>query len=186
MPVDASPVAEVLAQPVHSGLDHVPATPGLAGVPDLVQQFAPPDHVADVAGEGGQEPQFDVAEPEHPPVEGGDPLCRVDAQRPVRELVVFTASAAGAAHDRGRPQREFARRERFRHVVVGAREQPGEPVSLLALGGEQDDRDVRRGTNPLAQLHPGRARQHHVEHDEVEGDDADHLRLVVDDEDAGS
>ena len=126
-------------------------------------------------------------------------------------------SRASPEHRRRRPAQhgadargELARRERLRHVVVGAELEADDPVGLLAARGQQDHGQVRARPDPAAEREPVGAGQHHVEHDEVRrialeqlaravavrrlerpvalalevaDDDLAHDRLVVDDED---
>ena len=64
---------------------------------------------------------------------------------------------------------ELAHGERLGDVVVGAELEPEHLVDLLRLGGEHDDRHRRARAQPAADLEPVEHRQHHVEHDQVEG-----------------
>ena len=63
---------------------------------------------------------------------------------------------------------ELADRERLGDVVVRAELQAENLVELLAASREHDDRDVALAAQPLADLEPVEARQHHVENDEVD------------------
>ena len=123
-----------------------------------------------------------------------------------------TVGGRRAAQHRPHARGELARRERLRHVVVGAELEPDDAVGLLAARRQQDHRERRAGADPAAELEPVRSREHHVEHDEVgrllleqlaravavvglerrvalalevAHDDLAHDRLVVDDEDGG-
>src|SRR5262249_51636287 len=64
---------------------------------------------------------------------------------------------------------ELADRERLRDVVVGAQLQAEHLVELVVASGEHDDRHSALGTQTAADLEPVDPRQHHIEHDEVEG-----------------
>ena len=71
-----------------------------------------------------------------------------------------------AAQNRPHADRELARRERLRHVVVGAELEADDPVGLLAARRQQDHRQVGARADPAAELEPVDAGEHHVEHDE--------------------
>ena len=77
------------------------------------------------------------------------------------------ASGSRAAQHRPHAGGQLARRERLRHVVVGAELEPDDPVGLLAARGEHDHRQLGARADPAAELEPVRARKHHVEDDEV-------------------
>jgi hypothetical protein len=88
-------------------------------------------------------------------------LCRPD-HRPVRRPVELAAAEDGAdAAD------ELGHRERLRHVVIGAGLEPDHTVDLGIAGGQHENRNVAAGPGAAADLDPGEARQHQVEHDEV-------------------
>ena len=102
------------------------------------------------------------------------PALRHLAARTVEHDVAERDPLGGGRRRRGRPaehrahaRRELARRERLRDVVVGAELEPDDPVGLLAACGEQDHGQARAAADPAAELQPVRARQHHVEHDEL-------------------
>jgi len=66
--------------------------------------------------------------------------------------------------------RQFRHRERLDDVIVGAGRQPPDPFAFLAARGQHDDRQrprLRPCPQAAAQLDPGQARQHPVEHDQV-------------------
>ena len=99
-------------------------------------------------------------------------LVGVDAQAADvdRLLVVVLGLGHPGAPQRGLHARaELAHRERLGDVVVGPELEPEHLVDLLRLGGEHDDRDGRAlRAQALADLEPVHARQHQVEHHEVE------------------
>ena len=66
---------------------------------------------------------------------------------------------ARAPEDRAHARGELARRERLRHVVVGAELEPDDAVGLLAAGGEHDHRELRegRGSSGRPRARRGRA-----------------------------
>ena len=65
------------------------------------------------------------------------------------------------------PSHQLAHREGLGHVVVGSELEPGDLVRLGVLGGEHDDRDVRRGPDLAAHIEPGHPGEHQVEQDQV-------------------
>ena len=71
------------------------------------------------------------------------------------------------AQDGAHAHRELARRERLRHVVVGAELEPDDAVGLLAARRQQDHGQVGASADPAAELEAVGAGQHHVEHDEA-------------------
>ena len=83
------------------------------------------------------------------------------------ELLVVDPGRRRAAQDALHARRELAGRERLRDVVVRAELEPDDAVRLLAAGGQHDHREVRARADPAAELEPVRAREHHVEDDEV-------------------
>ena len=96
-------------------------------------------------------------------------LARVAPQDDLarRQHLVLVA-LLGAAEDRLDPSRELARRERLGDVVVGAELEPRDAIGLLVARGEHDDRHLRAGADPAADLEAVDARQADVEHDEAD------------------
>ena len=78
-----------------------------------------------------------------------------------------SAALGRAAQDRADPGDQFARLERFGHVIVRADFQPDDPVGRLAPRGQQDGRDGLRFSEVAAQRQPVLARHHDVEQDQV-------------------
>jgi hypothetical protein len=79
------------------------------------------------------------------------------------------ARHAGAAQGGLHAGAELPQRERLGDVVVGAELEAEDLVDLLGLGREHDDRHRRARAHPPADLEAVEAREHDVEHDEVEG-----------------
>ena len=76
----------------------------------------------------------------------------------------------GAAQQRPHAREQFAQRERFRHVVVGAEFEPEHFVALAAARRQQHHGLFLVAlANGLQDLEARRPRQHHVEHEQVEG-----------------
>ena len=74
---------------------------------------------------------------------------------------------ADAPHDAANSRLQLLRAERFHHVVVGAKLQTRDPVCHIAEGGQQDDRDLRLGTNALGHGKTVELRHHHVENHDI-------------------
>src|SRR5690349_4611306 len=165
-----------------------------------------------MAGMRGQEPeQLELLRRE---LDGAPGPTRLVADAVELELaegdrVARRRGSVAAPEDRAHPCRELARRERLRHVVVGAELEPHDAVGFLTARGEEDHGQARASPDPAAEREAVRPRQHHVEHDEarlalldelprgvpvrrrqraeavaleVANDDVPHDRLVVDDE----
>ena len=70
---------------------------------------------------------------------------------------------------RADPRGELAQRERLGQVVDGAGVEPGDAMLDLAAGREHDHRQRRLGVAQRRQhLEPAAAREHHVEHDQID------------------
>ena len=150
---------------------------------------------------------------QRPPLRTSRVACVELERRRTRAARSRGVRGVGAAQHRAHARSELARRERLRHVVVGAELEPDDPVRLLAPRREHDHGElgVRRGSNGRARGHPfpaasrrgrrGRARRARSARArrspsaassvrwpsrcEVADDDFAHDRLVVDDEDGG-
>ena len=92
------------------------------------------------------------------------------------ELDIAIAEHGGQPFGAGTPQQTFHPRQQFRHrerlddVIVGASGKAPDPFAFLAARGQHDDRQLpglRPRPQAAAQLDPGQARQHPVEHDQV-------------------
>ena len=83
-----------------------------------------------------------------------------------RGPAVCSGRRARAQHRR-HPQREFARAERLRDVVVRTELESGDAVLLLAEGGQHHHRHIAAAAQLPADLEPAHAGHHHVQHDEV-------------------
>ena len=75
--------------------------------------------------------------------------------------------ATGAAQHGPHPADQLLGAERFHHIVVGPHLQPGDPVLLLAAGGEHDDGGIAPLAKPACDLQAADAWQHEVEHHQV-------------------
>ena len=63
---------------------------------------------------------------------------------------------------------EFARAEGLHDIIVGAHLEADDPVGLLGLCGEQDDRDFAGRADVAGEAQAVLAGHHHVENDEVD------------------
>ncbi len=82
------------------------------------------------------------------------------------------------AEDRGDPEQQFARLERLRQIVVGARLQPLDPVAGLVARGQEQDRRIDLIADAAGQAEPVLARHHHVNYQHVEGQALEQTRGV--------
>ncbi len=74
----------------------------------------------------------------------------------------------GAAQDAGDAQRELARLERLRHIVVRAQLEAGDAAVGLGFRGQHQDRHRRSLAQRFRELEAGLARHHHVEYEQIE------------------
>ena len=74
----------------------------------------------------------------------------------------------GPPDDSPQPGQQFARREGFRYVIVGAELQAGDAVRRLAAPGEHQNRHRGFCADPPEHLKPVQTRQHDIEKDSVE------------------
>ena len=63
---------------------------------------------------------------------------------------------------------QLARTERFREVVVGADLEAHDAIDLVAERGQHDDGHIRCRAQLAANFEPALARQHEIQHDEIE------------------
>ena len=73
-----------------------------------------------------------------------------------------------AAQDGADAGGQFARVERLRQVIVGAEFQADDAVDIFAARGQHDDRDFALLAQAAQDFEAVDARQHDVEHDEVD------------------
>ena len=112
---------------------------------------------------GGRDPR--VARIMQLPANGVEaPAVEAKHLRPIP----FLGSIGSAAQQRPYPGRQFARAERFRHVVVGADLQSEDAVDFFAKGGQHQDRNVRLRAKTAADAEAVFARQHDIKHDKIE------------------
>ncbi len=75
---------------------------------------------------------------------------------------------AGPAQQRPNPGEQLLVGERFHEVVVGAGVEALHAIIGAAESREHEDRNLRGRTKPAAHAHAVEAREHDVEHDQVE------------------
>src|SRR2546423_7929173 len=101
-------------------------------------------------------------------------LTRPRVELQVGEAKNLVGAVGGPAQQRADPGDELLQGERLRHVVVGARIEPGHPVLDLVAGRQhQHGHTVSRPAQTPADLEPVDDRHQHVE------DDGVRLRLAV-------
>src|SRR5215208_3077160 len=94
-------------------------------------------------------------------------LVRAAPERDLSECEDLLGRAvADAPKDRPDPRHELARRERLRHVIVGADLETADPVRLLVTGGQHQDGNVRARSDPPAHLEAVHRREPDVQHDD--------------------
>ena len=71
-------------------------------------------------------------------------------------------------YDSAQSGKQFARRKRFRDVIVGPEFESGNPVRRFPARGQHDHRHGRGGANPLQYLEPVQSREHDVKEDGME------------------
>src|SRR6266851_1959525 len=164
-----TPRAQLLAQPLHVGVDG----PGLQlarDSPHVAQQRAARLQPAHPGHEGGEQLEFERGQPDLLRPDEGTVRRHVDAQR--TDLVlqdIGLAVRAAPEHGAG-PEDQLADAERLGDEVVGSQLEADHPVYLLAARGHHDHRPVlgARGALQLApDLGPGNAGQHQVEQHQV-------------------
>src|SRR6266851_764646 len=164
-----TPRAQLLAQPLHVGVDG----PGLQlarDSPHVAQQRAARLQPAHPGHEGGEQLEFESGQPDLLRPDEVTVRRHVDAQR--TDLVlqdIGLAVRAAPEHGAG-PEDQLADAERLGDEVVGSQLEADHPVDLLAARGHHDHRHVlgARGALQLAaDLGPGNAGQHQVEQHQV-------------------
>src|SRR5918997_6110000 len=132
------------------------------------EQGAAREHPARVGGECYQELELRIRQV-HVLAADGDPAAgQVDLQAVVVELVLaLPRGHRRPAHDRTHPRHELSYRERLGNVVVSPELQPHDPVDLVVLRREHDDRNVALRPDSTAHLRAIYLGQHDVQDDEV-------------------
>jgi hypothetical protein len=69
-----------------------------------------------------------------------------------------------AAQNDADARHQFARRERLRHIVIGADLQAHHAVDLIAAGGQENHRRIAKLAQAAAHLQPAHIRQADIEH----------------------
>ena len=63
---------------------------------------------------------------------------------------------------------QFPAAERFGQIVIRSHLKPDDPIDLLALGGQHDDRDIRLSAQSAAERESIFSRQHQIEQNKVD------------------
>jgi hypothetical protein len=144
------------------------AQPGV--LPDLAQQLAAAEHLTGVADQERQKVELAHSERYRTAGDAHLPGGRVDdhVPRPQRRGRL-AVTRPGPAQDAAHTSHELAWAEWLDDVVVGAELETDDPVRLVALGGQHDDRGRTRGADLPADVQPVDAGQHEVEDDQVRG-----------------
>ena len=137
-------------------------------VPDAVVDRRVVEHDTLVAHEQLEQVELGLREIELTGAAPGPPGRRVDAQIGQLHDLVPGLRRLRAAQQRPQPCQQLVQLERLREVVVGARIEPGHPVTGLRPRGEHQDRDlVAVGAQHLAHRQAVDDGHRHVEHDDV-------------------
>jgi len=105
--------------------------------------------------------------------------ARVDGEPVELDALGGAGGRSRASEHRLDARRELTRRERLRHVVVGAELEADDAIGLLSARGEHDHGQVAAGADPSAQREPVGAGKHHVEDDELRRGPLDELAGAV-------
>ena len=101
-------------------------------------------------------------------VDGHAPRRGIEVQRAVPDAVLrVLGPPLDAPQQRAHARDQLARRERLRHVVVGADAEPDQHVRLAVARRQHQHRHLPLALHPPAHLEPVEARQHQVEHHQV-------------------
>jgi hypothetical protein len=93
---------------------------------------------------------------------------RIDGHVPgAQRHGALAVAGPGPAQHAAHPGDELAGAERLDDVVVGAQLQADDPVRLVALGGQHDDRGRVLGADLAAHLQAIHTRQHQIQDDQV-------------------
>ena len=123
--------------------------------PDAVHQLVAREDLARVRGEEPEQVELLRGELQQLARRVGPRgVAGVDHERRRTRAAPRSRLGRRAAQHRLDARGELARRERLRHVVVGAELEPDDPVGLLAAGRQQDHGQVRRRPDPAAEREP--------------------------------
>jgi hypothetical protein len=168
----AAVILQLAAQAADGDVDGAVERPGLAAA-QQVQQHVAGQHPVGALHQGDQQVVFAPRERHFDGVRVEQAAAR-GLQRPAAEAQAAGAGLggagrafAGAAQHGADAGQQFARVERFRHVVVGAEFQADDAVGFLPHRGQHDDGDVGLGAHPAREVEAGFAGQHQVQHDDV-------------------
>ena len=157
-----------LAQPADVHVDGALLDVDVAA-PHPVEKLAAGEHALGMAHEEMEHAELRRSGPDRLPMTGDAMAHRVQPQ-PVDLERAVVADRSGPLQHRADPRHQLLHRERLDDVVVGARVESAQPVALLALRGQHDERDVPGGiasAKPACELQAAHAGQHPVEQNEV-------------------
>ena len=149
--------------------------------PDRVEQLFAREHAAGVLDEIIQQAEFGRPEMNFDIV-ASDAMGRAVNADVADPDTVLCQGGPDAAHDSADACGELRHRERLGHVIVRAGVETTDPVRLLSLGGEHDDRQVSRGgasAQAAADLDAGQLRQHPVEQQNIRLALVDHHQRLL-------
>ena len=92
---------------------------------------------------------------------------RVHQDIRVAELTRAQPQPAGPPHERLRFRHQHRKRKRLGDVIVRARAEPGQRVTLLPKCRDENDRYVALLPHRFADLQPVQMRHHHIQHQQV-------------------
>ena len=163
---------ELLAQVADVHVDRAGVAVG-AVAPDAREEHVARPHAPGAGRQGDEDLELDVGRLHRRAAHLDGALGGVDAQLVDLERLLAGARLAPgharAPQRRLHPRAELAQREGLGDVVVGAQLEAEDLVDLLGLGREHDDRHRGARAHAPAHLEAVQAREHDVEHDEVEG-----------------
>src|SRR5215210_2922534 len=132
------------------------------------EQGAPREHPPRVGGERYQELELRVCQVYVLAAHSHPAAGQVDLQAIVAELVLaLPGGHRSPAHDRAHPGHELPDCERLGDVIVGPELQAHDPVDLVVLRREHNDRDVALRPDPATHLRAVYLRQHDVQDEQV-------------------
>ena len=104
---------------------------------------------------------------------GRQHLPQGDVEGPAGEVQAAALVGVGRlggdpAQDRADAGEQLPRVERLGQVIVGAQFQPEDPIDILRLRRQDQDRDLRRIPQAPAQAEPVLPREHQVQHDQID------------------
>src|SRR6202022_1964043 len=165
---NVSGFSELFAQAPHvgidsSGVDHAFVAPNLVEQTVALLDAATPLH------QRAQQFELKTGEIDTLAVDEDFVARRINRNRPGRQAIVSFFGTA-TAQDRFDAQNNFARTERFRHVIVSAKFQTDDSIDFFRSRSQHQDRNMARSRfafQNFANLESRHFRQHQVENDKI-------------------